>query len=295
MSTLSETLTRLAQSMESLRPAGSDPAWAEILGPFDHPERVQWHRHLETMVGFIAPPGCDAIATVGYGWAHAMEVGGPPPPVEILAPGERRRVRVVCLMTRTGAMAGYLRDGKTVLIKEAPTVGRVVDCMRRCFRLPTPPPEESTDLLLASIWLSNVLGAAKRASEPLTWQAVGRLHPVIQVVTENGIDVGPLQLPGVMRIGADSWSWSYLVAQAAEPGWLNEQLPAGAGGWMDEGILSRWLLDSVTPVDRLLEQVVPLVQPAAAKRLRSTLKQLGVLGRRPARPQAGSDSATGRG
>jgi hypothetical protein len=293
VSTLSETLTRLAQSMESLRTAGSDPAWAEIVGPFEHPEGVHWHRDLETMVGFVAPPGCNAIATVGYGWARGIEDGGPPPPVEILAPGERRRVRIVCLMTRTGDMAGYLRDGPTVLLNEPPTVGRVVDCMRRCFLLPTPAPEEPTDLLLADLWLSNVLGAAQRAPQPLTWQAVGRLHPVIQVVTEHGIEVGPLKLPSIIRIGADSWPWSYLVAQAAEPGWLNQFLPAGAGGWMDEGILSRWLLDSVTRADRLLDQVVPLVQPTAAKRLRATLKQLGVLDPRPSRLNAGADSATG--
>jgi hypothetical protein len=247
------------------------------------------------MVGFVAPAGCDAIAAVGYGWAHGMEDGGPPPAVEILAPGERRRVRIVCLMTRTGAIAGYLRDGTNVLIKEPPTVGRVVDCMRRCFRLPTPPPEEPTDLFLAVIWLNNVRGVAQRTAEPLTWQAVGRLHPVIQVVTDHGIEVGPLQLPRVMRIGADGWSWSYLLAQAAEPGLIADLLPPGASGWMDEGILSRWLLDSVTGVDRLFEQVEPLLQPTAAKRLRSTLKQLGVLGLRPKRSQVGADSATGRG
>jgi hypothetical protein len=281
--------------MESLRPAGSDPAWAEIAGPYDHPSAVRWHQDLETLVGFSAPSGCDAIAAVGYGWAHGMEDGGPPPPVEILAPGERRRVRIVCLMSRTGAMAGYLRDGTTVLIKEPPTVGRVVDCMRRCFALPTAPPEEPTDLLLATIWLSNVLGVAQRTAEPLTWQAVGRLHPVIKVVTEHGIEVGQLQLPRVMRIGADGWSWSYLLALAAEPGWIADLLPAGAAGWMDEGILSRWLLDSITRVDRLLEQVEPLLPASAAKRLRSTLNQLGVLGLRPQRSRAGADSATGRG
>lgn len=65
-----DPLTVLAQSMESLRPDGAPPAWAEIIGPLTRPEQARWHGDLDTLMGFVAPADCAAIVTVGYGWAH---------------------------------------------------------------------------------------------------------------------------------------------------------------------------------------------------------------------------------
>jgi hypothetical protein len=284
--TQSTTLTRLAQSMESLRPAGAQPAWAEIIGPPDHPDRVVWHPDLETMIGAVAPPDCEALAAVGYGWARGL-AEGPPGAREILKPGERRRVRVVCLMTRGGDLAGYVRDNATVLISEPPTIGRVPDCMRRCFGLPTPPPDEPSDVLLAGIWLNNVLGVVEGTGQPLTWPKVARLHPVIEVAEAGGVAVPSDQLRRIMQVGAEIWNWRYLAEQAAAPGWLNDLLPPGAGGWMDEGILSRWLFESLASsrVDHLLDQITPLLDADAADKVRLTLKQLGVLERSSGRPR----------
>lgn len=284
MNNTPESLTRLAQSMESLRPMGAQPAWAEISGPLERPSGVRWRPDLDTMVGFGAPPSCAAIAAVGYGWAHGL-ADGPPGAREILAPGEHRRVRIVCLMTRQGDLAGYLRDGTTILVREPPTLGRVLDCIRRCFQLPTPPPEQPSDLLLANMWLANVVGATERATKPLTWPAIAYLHPVLEVAAAEGVDVPAPQFRRIMHVGAEVWSWSFLLAQATSPGWLADLLPAGAGGWMDEGIFSRWVLDSMRRADDILDQITPLIEPAAAKRLRTTLKQLGVLGVTP-RPRA---------
>lgn len=287
--TLTNPLTVLAQSMESLRPEGAPPAWAEILGPAAQPEAVRWHVNLETLVGFVAPPECGTLATVGYGWARSLEgeagvagrvgpLGGSSPgPVVRLAPGERRRCRAVCVMTRTGDLGGYLRTGPAILIDEPPSLGRLPDCMRRAFGLATPPPEEPTDRLLAHLWLSQVRGAAERAPAPLPWPAVMRLHPAIQVAQEAGIIIPTGQLPSILGLAAGAWSWSHLAQQAAAPGWLRDLLPEGAGGWMDEGILSRWLLTSFSGLDQLLDRVTPLVTRAAAHRLRQTLEELGVV------------------
>jgi len=284
--TRTETLTLLAQTMESLRPAGAEPAWVEIIGPVEAPEGIRWHLDPVTMVGFVAPPDCHAICTVGYGWVRALAdaSGAVENPPALLQGAERRRGRVVFLMTRTGDMAGYLRDGPTVLIDEPPTVGRIPDCIRRSFGLPTPPPDESTSGLLASIWLSNVLGAAGRTGRPLPWATVALRHPVIECATAAGIDIPPSQFRRILEVGAEAWTWSHLVEQAKSGGGIVDLLPAGAGGWMDEGILSRWLLDAVTRVDRLVDRVIPVVEPAAAKKLRATLSQLGL--------RAGSASAT---
>ena len=298
-----EALTRLAQSVESLRPSHDGPGWAEIIGPLHQPEGVRWHPDPHSMMGFVAPPECHALASVGFGWGRNMTddevhlLGGPggtggtgssggqavEEPRPLLAPGERRRVRVVCLVTRTGDMAGYLRAGSTVLIDTPPTAGRIPDSLRRCCRLPTEPPPELTDGFLARLWLSNVRGAGQRAIQPLDWPEVVGLHPAMQALATGGLaypDCGPL-VPA-LRTAASIWTWTYLVDQAALPGWLAGFLPPGAGGWMDEGILSRWLLSSVSGLDELLTQVAPLVAPGVAKRLRRTLRELRVLSSSPA-------------
>jgi hypothetical protein len=277
-STVIDTLTVLGQSMESLRPVGAQPAWAEITGPLEHPEGVRWHPDLLTMVGFFAPPECAAVAAVGHGWARGLDGEGPP---GILAPGERRRCRMVCVMARSGEVSGYVRTGATILVNEAPTEGRILDCMRRCFALPTPPPQETTDAFLAYLWLSDVLGVAQKASGPLSWPAVIERHPVLRVAAGAGLTITDDRLLNILRIGADGWSWAGLAAQAATPGWMAGLLPDGAGGWMDEGILSRWLLQSYSNVEGVLARVTPRLAPPAAKKLRRTLLQLGVLPRRP--------------
>ncbi len=218
----------MAQSVESLLPAGAPPAWAEITGTVDDPEDMRWHRDVETLVGFVAPAACAAIATVGCGWAYGLP-GEPHERVPLFAPGERRQARVVCLMTRSGDMAGYLREGSAILVNEPPTIGRIPDCIRRCFRLPTPPPEEPTDGLLASMWLNNVCGAAGRATRPLTWPDVAGLHPVMQIAADNGVTVPMGQLVRILRVASDAWSWTYLAQQAASPGWLANLLPPDRG------------------------------------------------------------------
>jgi hypothetical protein len=279
--TLTETLTRLAQSIESIQPLDTPPAWVEIVGPFDRPEGVRWHADLESLVGFTAPPDCDAIVTIGHGWARSLEGTpfdtGPPECVALLAPGERRRCRVVFLVTRAGELAGYLREGPNILIDEPPRVGRIPDYMRRAFGLATPPPEQPTDGLLAYMWLSNVRSTAEQSPVPLSWPAVMRLHPAIQVAIEGGLVIAPGQLVPALRTAADAWSWTFLAQQATASGWLADLLPAGAGGWMDEGILSRSLLSIFSTVDDLVDKVTPVIAPSAAKKLRTTLGQLGVL------------------
>jgi hypothetical protein len=285
-------LTVLARCIESLLPAGAQPAWAEIIGPLDNPEHMRWHPDLETMVGFLAPPSCHAITVVGQGWGRNVSVDelrgmgatvdddpaadvGPGRP--LLAPGERRRVRVVCLMTRAGNIAGYLRDGPTLLVDEPPSVGRIPDFLRRCFGLPTPPPAESTDGVFARIWLANIGGAGESSSRPLGWSEVTRLHPAMQVAKEGGITIPSNQFSMALRVVAQVWDWTSLAEQARGPGWLADFFPPGAAGWMDEGILSRWLLGGMTPVDVLWQRATPYLAPSAAKRLRTTLRKLGVL------------------
>jgi hypothetical protein len=251
---------------------------------------MRWHPDVEALAGFVAPPDCNAIVTVGYGWAHSLGEGTPAGRA-LLGPEGRRRCRVVCLMTRSGDVAGYLRDGPNILIDEAPTVGRVMDYMRRSFRLPTPQPEESTSRFLAYMWLGNVRSAGYQADGPLPWPAVIGQHPAMKVAEEAGLTIPFAEVVPILRMVADTWSWSYLAEQAAAPGWLADLLPAGTAGWMDEGLFSRWLLGNFSDITNLLDQVTRLIEPTAAKKLHRVLKQLDLLNA-PPHPNWGSVSNT---
>ncbi|MDQ1443048.1 MAG: hypothetical protein QOG97_3276 [Acidimicrobiaceae bacterium] len=278
--TLPDTLTVIAQSIESVAPADAPPAWAEIVGPLDEPRQMRWHPDVEGLAGFVAPLDCSAIVTVGFGWAHSLG-DGTPAGRALLGPDGRRRCRVVCAMTRSGEVAGYLRDGPDILIDEAPTVGRIIDYIRRAFCLPTAEPEESTSRFVSYMWLSNVRGAGRRADRALPWSTVIGQHPAMKVAEEAGLTIPYAQVVPILRMVAETWTWSYLVEQAASPGWLADLLPPGTAGWMDEGVFSRWLLGNFSDIMNLLDQITPLIEPAAAKRLRRVLKQLDVLDKRP--------------
>ncbi|MDP9073184.1 MAG: hypothetical protein M3N98_03235, partial [Actinomycetota bacterium] len=159
-STVDDALRHLALGLEALRHEHAPPAWAEVCGPMADPVTVRWHQGVETMFGFAAPSRCDAIGVVANGWARGLD-SGPPGSISVLAPGVRRRVRMVCLVTRDGRTAGHMRTGARVLIDQPPGAGRVLDCMLRCFGLPTPPPATSTDAVLAALWLGGVEQAAQ--------------------------------------------------------------------------------------------------------------------------------------
>ncbi|HEX3425280.1 MAG TPA: hypothetical protein VHT30_04055 [Acidimicrobiales bacterium] len=273
------SLDLVAQSVESLHPADAPSSWTEILGPPRAPEGVRWHPDLTSLIGFVAPPDCQAIVTVGGGTARGLE-GDPAPASSLLRPGERRRCRAVFLLTRDGEAAGYLRMGAAVVIDQPATAGRIPDVVRRALGLPTPPPDEPTDRLMAQMWLREVAVAGRAGRGPLSWAAVARHHPAMRAVTEAGLHVPADDMMTVLRVASEAWTWTRLLEQAAEPGWLADLLPPGAGEWMDEGILARWLLGAADDVASLLDQVTPLLSAEARRRLEATLHKLDVLGPR---------------
>ncbi|MGH9123716.1 MAG: hypothetical protein ACRDZ8_03180 [Acidimicrobiales bacterium] len=272
--TPTESLTVVAQSVESLHPEGAPPAWAEIVGDPHKPEGLRWHPDLDTLLGYRAPPECNAIVTVGGGWAHPLDGPGE----SILAPGERRRCKTVFLLSRAGECIGFVRAGSTVLVNEPPSAGRIVDLVHRALGLATVPPDENTDRLLARVWLSTVVAVGRRATGPLSWPEVVAQHPVVKAMFDLGLgQPPPEELLACLRVGSEAWSWNRLAQQAAEPGWLADLLPPGAGGWFDEGVLSRWLLAFTPEVDKLIRDATPVITKAAARKLGLVLRQLDVV------------------
>src|SRR5215469_10777031 len=95
----------------------------------------------------------------------------------------------------------------------------------------------------------------------------------------------------VHRFSADAWSWEYFLRETAQPGWLNELVDPELASWMDEGILSRWLLDGFPTIEALLAEVSPLLEAYAGAELRATLHAIGVLDGRAAAAHPSGRSA----
>ena len=260
-------LTSVAQSVESLRPEGAPPAWAELIGPEANPTQVRWHEGLDTLMGFAAPGDCHAIAAVGYGWARHL--GTVTADRDIVAAEERRRCRVVYLLARTGDTAAYLRAGHEILIDEAPTVGRIPDLARRA-----PGPTHSA-----------ARGHHRRNARPSGAQQHrrrrGRRKPQRRPTHLGRRRPAPPRPPS----RRPSWHRRRRRRDRRRDPPCGRQLdleppgaasgkgcvvgrppPAGAGGWMDEGILSRWLLDALPTTDSLPQRIAPIVTPSAALR-----------------------------
>jgi hypothetical protein len=149
-----------------------------------------------------------------------------------------------------------------------------VDILRRCFGLPTDPPAAPSGQLLAAQWLEAIRALARRRARPLSWDQVASQHPAMRLAHQGGLPVGGDDLVTVARLAATVWCWSELRRQAATPGPLADALPAGLGGWMDEGMLSRWLLAPYPPLGDHLAEIAALVTPETGWRIERALEAL---------------------
>ena len=66
------------------------------------------------------------------------------------------------------------------------------------------------------------------------------------------------------------------MRQAGRPGPLADALPPGTGGWMDEGIFSRWLLAPYPPPETQVAELAALVAPATRRRVERALRLMRV-------------------
>lgn len=285
-----ERLRQMLERLEAVIPEDAPSLWVRVLrtptdaGPKEDeadPDAVEIDPDLPGLIGFVAPRDCIAVAIVGVGRAHhyepAQKAGrNRPAPAPIDVPPGGMSARTICLMDRSGRMVGrtWLEDGTS--IPAPPETGRLVDALRRCFGLPTAPPEYSAGELVARLWLANVLAAgedeAVRQGWKLGWKQVRELHPSAEALRALGV---PLTGPTVDRareVSATAWSWSRLRLQAMEGDWLPALIDPGLAGWMDEGMFSRWVLEGTRSTTELLELVTPWVTPSALMKLAQALQ-----------------------
>jgi hypothetical protein len=222
----------------------------------------------EGFLGWQAPPECIAVGVLATGQAHVTEtpVERPQP----FPPGVTTGIRMCCLVTRSGEIAWRmtLPDGRS--IDEAPQEGRLLDCLKRCFSLPTPPPPVGAGHLLSVLWLSAILDEIRRADRRLTWGEITRLHPSAGLIGGGGDRVIP-DCDEVSPLGGavagEILSWEGLRLRAITERWCADLVSSELAAWMDEGMFARWVLGALPAPDELVARIRPLVAPSTARRL----------------------------
>jgi hypothetical protein len=260
-------LHQLIQDLDSQSDWDDPPRWVQVF-----PDEMVDDHNMERLIGFVAPDNCTAVALVAGGWAWSMDR----PVAE--AKAERQRIRTTCAVSRLGQVAGRIRWADGLEINEAPSTGRALDSLLRCFQLPTAPPTASTGEYFAVQWLDAVCAAALRSQGKLTWRQAVALHPTMRALADAGHRIDADHIVPVARAGVKVWTWEEMRLQAiAKPQWLGGNVPPNAAVWMDEGMLSRWLLGIFDSLDDLLGELGRLVPDGVARRIRRTLRALEVL------------------
>jgi hypothetical protein len=245
--------------------AGQDTTeWVQVAGTVGHLEFVR-HTDLSELFGFVAPRRCWALAMTAPGWARSTH-----PPTDGSRVAEER-VRITCVVARDGGTAGRLRWTDGTLVDEPPRSGRSLDILRRGLGLATDPPALPSGMLLAAQWLETIMTLARRHPRPLTWDQVVRLHPAMRLAEQAGLPLTADDMVTAARLAARVWSWSDLLRQTREDSPLALTLPPGAGQWMDEGMLSRWLLSVYPPLHEHLSEVTALVPPDTGRQIEGAL------------------------
>ncbi|MGH9057334.1 MAG: hypothetical protein ACRDYY_15970 [Acidimicrobiales bacterium] len=245
-----------------------DPMWARVLCPpgCDDGFDLAVSEEPDALLGWVATPDCQAVGVVATGKVHVEETPRGVPPG--LAPGTTAGARMVCLVARDGAIAWQMLTPDGVHFDEAPGGGRMVDCLRRCFALPTDPAPASPSRLHGLLWLSAVLDAAATSRRQLSWRDVTLLHPAAGLIEDEGAALlDPADLPELVELFASACTWDFLRRHAGGIPWVGAVVPPDLAGWMDEGMFARWLLDGLPAPEQLISRIRPLVAPSTARRL----------------------------
>jgi hypothetical protein len=253
--------------------AAGQPTWVAVMGDPSGVKELDL-RLVEDPRGLLAwkaPPECSAVGVVATGKAHVADA-----PIEgrmPFTPGVIPGIRMSCLVARTGDVAWHmdLPDGRS--FEDAPQEGRLLDCLKRCFALPTPPPPVGAGHLLSVFWLGAIIDQVHRSDRRLTWTEVARLHPAAQVMSGCGRagSEGP-DLSDIIRVSSSAWSWEALRVQAETGSWARELVSADLAAWMDEGMFARWVLSALPAPDELVARIRPRLAPSTARRLAHAIK-----------------------
>jgi hypothetical protein len=228
-------------------------------------------------MGQVVGPDCQAVGVIGSGRVRPARSAASGPHGPSGPTGDDvEAIRMVCLLTRGGKVAWRLTgaDGSRPglpISDLAPSEGRLLDCLRRCFELPTSPPPASPARLQLIVWLAAALERAEGCRRPLSWSEVSRLHPVARLLAFE-MEAPASDVSGITdaltRMGAAAYSWEDVRIRAArQEGFLDDVVDPHLAGWMDDGMFARWVLAELPAVDELFTALRPRLTPSAARRL----------------------------
>lgn len=242
------------------------PMWVRVLdtaaGDPDDSFSLALSAESAGLLGWVATADCRAVGVVATGRLRPMECAAP----DIVDPSADR-IRMVCLVSRQGQTAWKMALPDGTASMQPPSEGRMLDCLRRCFGLPTPPPPASPARLQAAAWLAAILEQADGARRPLSWSEVSRLHPVARVLDGDLRGRCSTVLPGLIRLAGSAWTWEDFRLHAQQDPDGHDIIDPDLAAWMDAGMFARWVLSSLPAPDELLVALRPLLTPSAARRL----------------------------
>ena len=285
--------------------AAGHPVWVRVIAPDGAVAGDQFELALSGdpagLLGWVAPPECRAAGLVATGTLRASRpaagaargavdvVSGPTAgPGPLPRPGAR--ARMAFLLSREGGTgwAMKLPDGRE--IDKPPEGGRMVDCLRRCFALPTEPPPAGPGRVHATLWLASILAAIRGGIPYLTWGEVVKHHPAAEILDATGERADPDALPTMMAVMAAAGTWEELRRRTCAEGAMSMLVSPDLAAWMDDGMFARWVLGELPGPDELMAAVRPHVSRSTARRLSHAVHASAHLGgnRRPGAGAAAS-------
>lgn len=278
------------------------PTWLRIFEDCSTPSGLRLEADADPvgLFGWTAPDDCVAVGVVATGRARVAEDPAPGRSSEPDTPADEdardqgslaRRVgdaggvlalRMACVVSRSEGLGWWMELPDGTAHTDPPGAGRMLDVLFRCLQLPTSPPDVPASEIHSAAWLASVIEGGLASERRLTWSDVERLHPLARVLsgdlelhiepTPDGDPLAQEELDDLLRIAAAAWSWEEIRAQAAA-GELEAFIGPGVARWMDDGMVCRWLLSMIPPIDQLLEAARPLLVPSAARRLAHAVRR----------------------
>ena len=208
------------------------------------------------LVGFRAPDRWDAVGLISSGRLRTVD-DPRAAPTSVLS---------TVLVDRGGRVASVLGadGGGPLRTIEDPPAGVVPDVLARVLGRATPPPDQTVAAWVDLTWLDRLAGELlPRPARGRSWRWAADRHPL------RG--TGPVPEPADLAIRTAAYAverpWSAIGRSLT-----GTELPAAqrgpsggsvvdAGGWFDDGSLSRWILRDLPPADALLPDLLAVLPP----------------------------------
>lgn len=259
----------LLDAIGGMAAAAGHPVWAMLLDtPGGQLELALADPGFDPL-GWSAPPQCRALAMVATGRVRAIDEAVEMP--ASLASGRPGGVRMACVVGRSGSVGWHmvLPDGS--VFEEMPESGRMLDVMLRCLNLPTPPPSEPPDVMVAYGWLAALLHGDP-PDHLLGWSELLDFHPALIGCCQDLFAQMKETVIG-FETGSGSWEEVRVAVAAGDAG--DALVPPELADWMDEGMFARWILGSMRPLEDMLDELRPRLRPSAARRLAHVVRATG--------------------